>query len=205
MKKKIVTHVLSILGIALLLALLAPLDALITNPTLGIKAFALWHETSHWLISLLIAPLIYFAVYYFLEYRPRDFYYCFDIMLVSFVTLIAFFGLLTAFVFIAIAEALQSHISCIALLLPIFLLIIYVTWHRGLAIYKDKIRIFKFRIKTYPTTTVDNIIVEQGKFLSSIHITICGDTTTFRLSTISAKICEKRLKTVVTTKKELTP
>ena len=201
-KQKVWKHVLSVLGLAFLFGLLAPFDSLIMNPTLGLKAFTLWRDAWTWLFALIISPIVYFGVCYFFEYHPREFYYCFDLILITIVTVISFFALVTCLALASVSEGILLTTSFLLLTLFIFLFIIYVTWHRGLAIYKDKIRIFKFRIKTYHTTVVDSIFIEHGKFTSTIQITVCGDTTTFRLPTISAKICEQRLKTIPTANKE---
>lgn len=203
-KKTMIMHLLCILTYTVLMYFLLPIYELLEYPPLGIRAFEVWTKPFYAVECLIVALLVYFIVLYFTEIKPRTFYYCFDIVLISFVTLIAFFGMVVGLVSIPIEEAVYLQIFHIVLLILLFLFVIYTTWHRGLAIYRDKIRIFNFRIKTYPTTTVDDITIKHGRFFSAIDITICGDTTTFRLSTISAKICEKRLKTVVTTKKEPT-
>ena len=201
-KQKVWKHVLSVLGYIALMYLLVPVYDLLENPAIGIQAFEHWANPFYIIECAVAAPLVYLAIHYFTEINPRKFYYCFDIILIIIVTLISFFALVTCVALSPASEGILLEISFLLLTLFIFLFIIYVTWHRGIAIYKDKIRIFKFRIQTYHTTVVDGIVIEHGKFTSTIQITVCGDTTTFRLPTISAKICEQRLKTIPTANKE---
>lgn len=197
-KQKVWKHMLSVLGYIALMYLLVPVYDLLENPAIGIQAFGQLGDPFYIIGCAVAAPLIYLAIHYFTEINPKKFYYCIDIILITVVMILSFFGLVAGLAHSSTLEGILLKTTLLLLIVFVFLFIIYVTWHRGLAIYKDKIRIFKFRIKTYHTTVVDSIVIEYGKYVSAIRITVDGDTTTFRLPTLSAKMCAKRLETIRT-------
>ena len=92
--------------------------------------------------------------------------------------------------------------ACICAYIFLLTFLIYASGHRGLAIYRDKIRIFKFRIETYHTSVVDDISIVYGDVIAQIKITVCEETTTFRLPIFAARLCQRRLSAIPTKRKE---
>ena len=70
--------------------------------------------------------------------------------------------------------------------------------HRGICIYKKgKIRIFKFKIKTYIADKIDDINFEYQNKKCLISITIGDYKEEIKISSLSAKTIEKRMKQIV--------
>ena len=83
----------------------------------------------------------------------------------------------------------------------LYLFLIYVFMHRGICIYKKgKIRIFKFKIKTYVANKIDDINFEYKNNKCLISIKIGEYKEEFKLSSFSAKLIENRMKQIVNTK-----
>ena len=53
---------------------------------------------------------------------------------------------------------------------------------------------FKFRIYTYNTDTVDDLSLEYSEGKCAVHLVVQGDMYTFPVSKGSAELIEKRLK-----------
>ena len=70
--------------------------------------------------------------------------------------------------------------------------------HRGICIYKKgKIRIFKFKIKTYVVDKIDDINFEYQNNKCLVFITIGDNKEEFNLSSLSAKSIENRMRQIV--------
>lgn len=205
MMKQMLKHVASVLCLAFLMGFGSPVYNWIENPSFTHRTFSSWADPWHWTLCLAISVLLYLIYQYFMEYRPRAFYYCFDLISLVLVIQMEIWGSILAVIFLPWPQnpfALAVSI-CVYLFLLAFL--IYASGHRGLAIYRDKIRIFKFRIKTYHTTLVDDISIVYGNFIAQIKITVCGETTTFRIPTFAARLCQRRLTAIPTERKEREP
>ena len=82
----------------------------------------------------------------------------------------------------------------------VYLFLIYTFMHRGICIYKrGKIRIFKFKIKTYIAYKIDDINFEYQNKKCLISITIGDYKEEFKISSLSAKSIENRMKQIVNT------
>ncbi len=205
MAKKLFRHAAYVIGYAFLIGLIGPIENWIYNPSLTHHTFSDWSNVWYWIMCLILSAILYLVGGYFLQYRPRSFYYCSDIISLTLVIVIGFWSSILVAIFVPWPENIAMKISLICAYILLLAFLIYASGHRGLAIYPDKIRIFKFRIKTYQTTKVDSIAVEYGDFVANIHITVCGETTTFRLPNFAARLCQRRLKTIPTVQKEPTP
>ena len=70
--------------------------------------------------------------------------------------------------------------------------------HRGVCIYQNgKIRIFKFKIKTYKASKIDDIKFDYENKKCNVVIIINGVKEEFILSSFSAKMTENRLKSLL--------
>ena len=133
--------------------------------------------------------------YIFLDINPRKFYHIINVVPVSIFLTILTLSMITSLVLIAVIENVVIKIALLVLLTFLFLISIYVFMHRGVCIYKNgKIRIFKFKIKTYDASKIDDIIFEYANKKCNIIIVINGFKEEFKLSSFSAKMIENRLK-----------
>ena len=202
MVKKILKHVASVLGLAFLIGFGSPVYNWIENPSFSHHIFSSWADPWHWMLCLAISVLLYLIYQYFMEYRPRAFYYCFDLISLVLVIQIALWGSILAVIFLPWPQNPFALAACICAYIFLLAFLIYASGHRGLAIYRDKIRIFKFRIKTYHTSVVDDISIVYGDFIAQIKITVCEETTTFHLPVFAARLCQRRLSAIPTKRKE---
>ncbi len=202
MAKKVFKHIVCILGLAFLMGFGSPIYNWIENPAFTHHTFSSWADPWHWMLCLAISIILYLIYQYFMEYRPRTFYYCIDLVSLVIVIQIELWGSILAAIFFPWPQNSFALAACICAYVFLLFFLIYASGHRGFAIYRDKIRIFKFRIKTYHTTELDDISIEYGNFIANIRITVCGETTIFRLPAFAARLCERRLSTIPTASKE---
>lgn len=202
MAKKGFKHIVCVLGLAFLMGFISPIYNWLEAPSFTHHTFSSWADPWHWILCLVISVILYLIYQYFIEYRPRAFYYCVDLVSLVLVIQIELWGSILAAIFLPRPQNPFALTTCICAYAFLLFFLIYASGHRGFAIYRDKIRIFKFRIQTYHTTEIDHISIEYGNFIATIRITVHGDTTIFRLPTFAARLCERRLKTIPTNRKE---
>lgn len=183
--KRILMHFLYIVAFGALIGLLAPFFDNGTIPDDYLKI-------ENWVLAYISVITVYPIIMYFTKINPRTFYYCIDKIVIRSITFsIALMIFILALAYISIlVESIVKKIIILILVLTIFLFVIYALFHRGICIYKNKIRIFKFKIYTYNNCNIESIshaVINQDDF---VIITICGKTHKFKIS----KLCLKRLK-----------
>ena len=175
---------------SLVVLLFGPLLSPATNPWYEIYA-----QPLYWLFGCIGCVVVSSIILYFLNINPRKFYFCINIVSVSIFLTILTLSMITSLVLIAVIENVVIKIALLVLLTLLFLISIYVFMHRGVCIYKNgKIRIFRFKIKTYDASKIDDIIFEYANKKCNIIIVINGFKEEFKLSSFSAKMIENRLK-----------
>lgn len=158
----------------------------------------LYKAAGYWISCVIIGFVVKNIDFYFTKLNPRTFYHCADIILASVILTLTFFASILVIVLIGLMEDLIIKILLIISVVIFILFIVYVVCHRGVAIYnKGKIRIFKFKIKTYYTKQIDNIEFEYNGKKCTINIIVEGQNNIFKLPSNSAKVCEKRFKTLM--------
>ncbi len=158
----------------------------------GISSYS---DPWHWIISFVCASVIEGIFLYFSVINRRTFYFCCNVLLFS---IVFSFSFLAFFVFLLIISlTIESTILIAALSflgVLILLLIIYVFGYRGVAVYSNGIvRIFRFQVITYAAAQIDHVQFEYQGSKCFVHIVVCGVDHIFKLSRISAKMCEQRL------------
>ena len=178
---------------SLVVLLFGPLLSPATNPWYEIYA-----QPLYWLFGCIGCVVVSSIILYFLNINPRKFYYCINIVSVSIFLTLSTLSLITSLVLISIVENVIFEIILLILTIILYLFMIYAFMQRGICIYKNKkIRIFKFKIKTYNVEKPDDIIFEYSKKKCNIVIVINGFKEEFKLSSFSAKMIEKRLKSIM--------
>lgn len=183
--KKIFNHILNIIGLGLLIGLFAPIiNGRIPEDYLSLE---------HWIIAFGGSSITYLCVMYFTEINPRSFYYCLDnLVLRSILSSVLVIVFIVGVVFICLIESTLIKIILLILLVLLFLFSCYVLLHRGICIYNNKIRVFKFKIYTFNNAKIDFIKQEQeGKYLCAI-VSINGQIHKFK----SSKLCLNRLNSI---------
>lgn len=151
----------------------------------------------HWIICFSAAFIVYNILLYFNEINPRVFYYCYNVNSTVVVLTIASLTSLSALVAIMMIDGMLLKCILLLLLVLVFLFIVYAFAHRGVAIYeKGKVRVFNFWIKTYSTDKIDNITYNYCGKKCAVNIIVNGKDHIFRMSSESAKLCERRLKEI---------
>ena len=187
---KTLKNILECLLGSILVLFFVPLLSPISNP---------WHqiytEPLYWVFGILGCSILTGIIIYFVDINPRKFYYCLNIVPIIIFLITSTIGLIISLIFIALIENISLKIILLILLILLYLFLIYVFMHRGICIYKKgKIRIFKFKIKTYIANKIDDIIFEYQNKKCLISITIGDYKEKFKTSSISAKSIEKRMK-----------
>ncbi|MBQ9730504.1 MAG: hypothetical protein IJV94_00055 [Bacilli bacterium] len=178
---------------SLLVLLFAPLLYPVTDPW-----FEIYSSPIYWLFGYLSCAIISFIIVYFTNINSRKFYYCINIVPASIGLTLSTFSFITILVLISLMENICIKIVLLILVTLLYLFLLYVIIHRGICIYKNgKIRIFKFKIKTYNVTKIEDIRFEYENKKCNIVIIINGFKEEFVLSSFSAKLVEKRLKSIV--------
>ncbi len=173
--KKIIIHIARFIGIYILGFFASPfLDASPdTIPNVYFDEF-------YWLEVLVATFLAYLAVTYFLEINPRKSYTIFPYCSIKKAILIGFilgFTILAWFIFGILLAVLPNGALKIVLFITWFLFIpvlCYFLVFRGIFIYKNKIRVFKIKIYTYNTSTIDNLVIDEIDNKLKIDIVVCG-------------------------------
>lgn len=154
-----------------------------------------YFDKYYWLEVLIPLAAVYPAVIYFKDINPRTFYFCIDVFTVTVVTLLLFFAPITIFVLASESESLAAKMLIAAVGIFLILFAIYVFWLRGVAEYRNgKIRIFKFKVKTFENGKIEKINFDYTKRECIITITVDGDSTVFKIGKSSGKLCEKRFR-----------
>lgn len=192
MIKNIKSIVECLLGSVVVL-LFAPLLSPTTDPWYGIYSQPLF-----WLFGGLGCIILSCTILYFSSINPRKFYYCINIVPVSIFLSLSTISLITSLVLISIIENIAIKFTLLILVIFVYLFLIYVFMHRGVCIYQNgKIRIFKFKIKTYDASKIDDIKFDYENKKCNVVIIINGVKEEFILSSFSAKMIENRLKSLL--------
>ena len=142
---KTLKSILECLSGSILVMFLGPLLSPISNPW-----YQIYTEPLYWVFGILGCSILTSIIIYFIDINPRKFYYCLNIVPTSIFLLFSTIGLIISLAFITLIENISLKIILLILLILLYLFLIYVFMHRGICIYKkDKIRIFKFKIKKY--------------------------------------------------------
>ena len=177
----------------ILVLFLGPLFSPVSNPW-----YQIYSEPLYWVFGILGCSILTCIIIYFIDINPRKFYYCLNIVPTTIFLTVSTIGLIISIIFIAIIENMLIKIILLILLILLYLFLIYVFMHRGICIYKKgKIRIFKFKIKTYVVDKIGDINFEYQNNKCFVFITICDNKEEFKLSSLSAKSIENRMKQIV--------
>ena len=184
---KLLKHILRILGLAVVVGVLSPIYDMV-------NVIEVYRDPSHWVVCFVGTPTVYLIATYFLEINPRTFYHCCDIVVSSAALILSTFAFIGGCIFALTREGIVIKILLFAAVLLLYLFGIYAFFHRGVAVYKKgKIRIFKFRITTYHTDSVDDVRLDYNGRKCNIHILVAGQDHVFRVYASSAKVYESRL------------
>ena len=190
---RILKNILECLLGSILVLFFGPLLSPISNPW-----YQIYTEPLYWVFGILGCSILTSIIIYFVDINPRKFYYCLNIVPISIFLTFSTIGLIISLVFISLVENILLKIILLILLILLYLFLIYVFMHRGICIYKKgKIRIFKFKIKTYVADKIDDINFEYQNRKCLISITIRDYKEEFKLSSLSAKSIENRMKQIV--------
>ena len=160
--------------------------------------YQIYTEPLYWVFGILGCSILTGIIIYFIDINPRKFYYCLNIVPTTIFLTVSTIGLIIAVVFISIIENIIIKTVLLIFLILIYLFLIYSFMHRGICIYKrGKIRIFKFKIKTYIADKIDDINFEYQNKKCLISITIGDYKEEFKISSLSAKLIENRMKQIV--------
>ena len=141
---------------SILVLFFGPLLSPISNPW-----YQIYTEPLYWVFGILGCSILTGIIIYFIDINPRKFYYCLNIVPTTIFLTVSTIGLIIAVVFISIIENIIIKTVLLIFLILIYLFLIYSFMHRGICIYKrGKIRIFKFKIKTYIADKIDDINFE---------------------------------------------
>ncbi len=178
---------------SILVLFFGPLLSPISNPW-----YQIYTEPLYWVFGILGCSILTSIIIYFIDINPRKFYYCLNIVPISIFFTFSTIGLIISFIFIAIIENTLIKIILLIFLVLVYLFLINLFMHRGICIYKKgKIRIFKFKIKTYIADKIDDINLEYQNKKCLISITIGDYKEEFKISSLSAKSIEKRMTQIV--------
>ncbi len=187
MIKNLLKHIILVIIYSLLLGLVSPIYDMV-------NVLETYQRPSHWAICLITVLVVYPIFLYFHKINPREFYFCYNIPSVTVALTLSSVALIAGLIAVGIMEGILLKTLLMTMLGSVYLFSVYALVCRGVAIYKKgKVRIFKFRIKTYAErNTVDTVRFEYVGKKCTVHIVISGYEHTFRLSAYSAKLCEKR-------------
>ena len=178
---------------SILVLFFGPLLSPISNPW-----YQIYTEPLYWVFGILGCSILTSIIIYFVDINPREFYYCLNIVPISIFLTFSTIGLIICLIFIAIIENTLIKIVLLVFLVLVYVFLIYSFMHRGICIYKKgKIRIFKFKIKTYIADKVDDINFEYQNKKCLISITIGDYKEEFKISSLSAKTIKKRMKQII--------
>ena len=187
---KISKNIIECLLGSLVVLIFGPLLSPATNPW-----YEIYLQPLYWLFGVIGSIVISSVIVYFLNINPRKFYHIVNVVPVSIFWTISVLSLIASFVVIAVIENVAIKIVLLLVVTILYLFLIYIFLHRGVCIYKNgKIRIFRFKIKTYDASKIDDIIFEYANKKCNIIIVINGFKEEFKLSLFSAKMIENRLK-----------
>lgn len=201
MVKKVIKHIGKALLYIIICGALAPLyhivDAMLFhNPDAMAATLAQYTDPYYWLIIVAAVGIVYPTVIYFREFRPRTFVHLYDVVWATAATCLLIGGEVAALMFVLFRLSEHKVLMIFALIAcgAVFLFGLYAIICRGVAIYQNgKVRVFKFRVYTYPTDTVDDLRLEYRGKQCIVHVVVQGDEHLFRVSKGSAELIEKRL------------
>ena len=180
---------------SILVLFFGPLLSPISNPW-----YQIYTEPLYWVFGILGCSILTGIIIYFIDINPRKFYYCLNIVPITIFLTVSTIVLIIAVVFISIIENILIKTVLLIFLVLVYLFLIYTFMHRGICIYKrGKIRIFKFKIKTYIADKIDDINFEYQNKKCLISITFGDYKEEFKTSSLSAKTIENRMKQIVNT------
>lgn len=180
---------------SILVLFFVPLLSQMSNPW-----YQIYTEPLYWVFGILGCSILTSIIIYFIDINPREFYYCLNIVPITIFLTVSTICLIISVIFIAIIENILIKIVLLIFLILVYLFLIYAFMHRGICIYKrGKIRIFKFKIKTYIADKIDDINFEYQNKKCLISITIGDYKEEFKLSSLSARTIENRMKQIVNT------
>lgn len=178
---------------SILVLFFVPLLSQMSNPW-----YQIYTEPLYWVFGILGCSILTSIIIYFIDINPREFYYCLNIVPITIFLTVSTICLIISVIFIAIIENILIKIVLLIFLILVYLFLIYAFMHRGICIYKrGKIRIFKFKIKTYIADKIDDINFEYQNKKCLISITIGDYKEEFKLSSLSARTIENRMKQIV--------
>ncbi|MBQ7379676.1 MAG: hypothetical protein IJW70_08400 [Clostridia bacterium] len=202
MAKRILHHVGKALLFFVVMGAIAPIchvieHFLLQKPEAIAATLAMYTEPWYWLIVFGAVAVVYPIAVYFKEINPRTFVFIYDVIWSTVFLCLLLAGELIGLLFLLMGVGENRVLLILGLVgLGVVLLFgIYSILCRGVAIYqKGKVRVFKFRIYTYNTDTVDDLRLEYRGKQCIVHVTVQGNEHLFRVSKGSAKLIEKRLK-----------
>ena len=170
---------------------------LLDDPAALTATLALYKDPFYWLIIVLAVAVVYPTVIYFKEINPRTFVHLYDVVWATAALCLLIGGEVMALLFVLFNLSEHRGLMILAFVAcgAVLLLGLYAIVCRGVAIYqKGKVRVFKFRIYTYHTDTVDDLSLEYSEGKYAVHLVVQGDMYTFPVSKGSAELIQKRLK-----------
>jgi hypothetical protein len=188
--KKILHEIGQIIAFWLIIGLLFPLIDT-TEP------WRYYRDAGHWLLSLVSVVVTYLAQMYFDKINPRKMYYCLDICACVAELVLSIFGLMAALIWSALMDGIQSRILILIASPLIFLYLIFLFGHRGVAVYQNgKIRVFNYGVRTYRADKVDEVRLDYTGRRCTIHVVVNGQDHKFRMWAFWAKRVEKNLRAI---------
>jgi len=190
MVKKVIKYCATIIGYTIIVG--------IFEPIINVTSVDAYIQLEHWIGSFFAAMVVYNLQIYFEKINPRKMYHCLGVHFSTIGMVLSTFAFIAMVIWAVIIESTAMKTAWLIIAFLLYLFLIYVFVHRGVAIYKrGKIRIFKFVIKTYNTDKIENIVFDYNGKKCTIHIIVLGNEHIFKLSSSSAKLCEKRLKSII--------
>ncbi|MBE6903740.1 MAG: hypothetical protein E7480_03940 [Ruminococcaceae bacterium] len=190
MVKKVINYFASIITYTVILGLLSPIFDMV-------NILDTYKRIDHWLLCFLAVLTVYHILFYFEKVNPRKMYYCVGVFTTTIAILFSSVAFIVALIWIAILENIAIKIVFLFVSSIIYLTLIYIFVHRGVAVYKrGKIRIFKFSVKTYQTDKIEDYSFDYIGKKCVIHIIVSGNDHIFKIPSSSAKHCEQRFKSI---------
>lgn len=159
------------------------------------SSITVYEELWYWIAVLIGSFLVYNSVLYFDKFNPRTMYHCVSLFTATVVFPFCTVAFLAALLYAAVLANKTVSVILMILAVLVYLFLIYALLHRGVAIYKrGKIRIFKFRVKTYRTNLIDDCRFDYNGRKCTVHIIVEGNDHTFRMPSLFTKRLEQELK-----------
>ena len=150
----------------------------------------------YWILGLLFSIALSFLLN--LRKPRKKFYYCYNVIKSAIVLTIATWF----FLVVSIGIAFMDNFIVQTLILVALTILYVFLWrkliYRGICIYDNgTIKVYKGKIKTYNTNTIDDIRFEYTKNKCKLTIIINGCEEIFSLSKISAIFAQKNLRELI--------